>query len=137
MKTLNYCIVMLLWATLSCVSEAQPEETIPKQLVGQWGSDQVVMNATRDIITFEFKCATGEISTDFVLKSDNTFSVRGTYTSAPGTIIAGRDPVPEETIYEGTVNGTQLKLTATTSDGDVLGNFSLVKGLSTKIQRCQ
>jgi hypothetical protein len=136
MKKPLYSVLVLLFGLLSCISEVRTEALVPDQLLGKWGGNQLAMVATENGIAFEFDCAIGEITERIVLKSDNSFSAKGTYRSLQGAAMVNAEAVNMPATYDGVLKGTRLELKVTLGAGSTVQSYVLEKGADPKLIKC-
>ncbi|HRI04625.1 MAG TPA: hypothetical protein PLL77_12850 [Pyrinomonadaceae bacterium] len=110
-----------------------------KVTAGTWGAAGAEMVVEKSFVTLTFDCANGEIP--LILKKDRKgyFKVEGTYTRRGfGPIRINNPPIAQPVIYEGKVTGRSLKFKITViATGDVVGEFTVVRGQEAKIRGCR
>lgn len=110
-----------------------------KVTAGTWGAAGSEMVVEKSSVKLTFDCANGEIP--LTLKKDRKgyFKVEGTYTRRGfGPIRINNPPIAQPVIYEGRVTGKSLKFKITMiATGDVVGEFTVVRGQEARIRGCR
>lgn len=120
------------WACTGSPSNPSPVS------LGMWGGDHVTMTVAATATHLEFDCAHGDIPGALATDSRNEFSVVGTFVREHGGPI--RLDVPPDAhpaIYAGSVQSDRMALTIRLTDtGDLIGSFTLIRGIGGRIVKC-
>src|SRR6266436_2564562 len=97
---------------------------------GFWGTNHLSLEISDQRAEFEFDCAHGSIDSPFMLESDGSFKLKGTYTrETHGPIRVGHPPQDRHAEYFGHVDGNNMRLSVRMIDGnDETENFVLQRG---------
>src|SRR6266851_4827214 len=97
---------------------------------GIWGTDHLSLEISDERAEFEFDCAHGSIDSHFMLESDGSFKLNGTYTrETHGPIRVGHPLQDRQAEYFGLVDGNDMRLSVRLLGGnDETENFVLKCG---------
>lgn len=105
---------------------------------GVWGGEGVVMQVSTDGAELEFTCAHGAIEAVLEVDAGGRFDLPGSYVAERGGPAPDEGAAPRRARYRGQVRGDELRLTVTLVEaGDVVGTFTLVRGRSVRLVKCQ
>lgn len=106
---------------------------------GTWGGSQIRVNVEQTKASIDYVCAHGTINGPLTFDSKGRFTWRGTHSSErPGPIRLGQDPDSQSAIYSGSIKGDTITLTVRLEDSkEVLGTFTLKRGVSGRVFRCR
>jgi hypothetical protein len=130
------CLISL-WACAQQPVPSVESSAIPTMLVGQWGGERIGMDATQEEVSFALPCGRAQIVSRFSVKSDLSFSAKGTYTHIPGTIPMGMKLTEQPAVFEGTVQDSRLNLVITLETGEKKGTFLAYKNQAARVGPCQ
>lgn len=107
----------------------------PMALKGRWGGPSIGVDLEGGLGTVQFDCAAGSIDQPII--SGGAFSVSGSYRPGQaGPVRVGQVFVAKRATYSGTATKTDMTLTVTLEDGEVLGPFTLKAGAPAELRRC-
>ena len=107
----------------------------PLALVGPWGGPHIGLLLEGGLGTVQLDCAAGSIDQPII--SGGPFSVTGTYRPGQaGPVRVGQVFTAKRATYSGTASKTDIVMTVTVEDGEVLGPFALKPGAPAQIQPC-
>ena len=107
----------------------------PMALTGSWGGPHIGVDLTGGLGAVQFDCAAGSIDQPII--SGGPFRVPGTYRpGAEGPVRVGQIFTAKRATYSGTATKTEMTMTVTLEDGEVLGPFDLTLGAPPQITRC-
>lgn len=128
---LRLALMLALGALGGCVAFDQG----PMPLKGSWGGPHIALELEGGLGQVLFDCASGTIDQPII--SGTRFSVPGTYRAGEGgPVRVGQIFVARRATYSGTATKTDIELTVTLEDGEVLGPFALRLGAPPQITRC-
>jgi hypothetical protein len=106
---------------------------------GSWGTDHLSLEISEDNAEFEFDCAHGSIDSPFMLESDGSFRLKGTYTrETHGPIRVGHPPQSRQAEYFGNVDGNRMRLSIRLIGGkDEVENYLLQFGKKGRVWKCK
>jgi hypothetical protein len=123
--------LLSLLALTGCVAFDQG----PKALAGSFGGPHIGVDLAGGLGTVQFDCAAGTI--DQAINSDGPFSAPGTYLPGQaGPVRVGQVFTVKRATYAGIATKTDLTMTVTLEDGEVLGPYSLTFGAPAQVTRC-
>lgn len=127
-------VLTLAAVTLACQPLAEAAGT--PVATGAWGGEHVVMQVTAQGATVEWDCASAHIPQPLVTDSAGAFQTEGTYRREGGPV--REDDPGEAARFRGTVSGDRMTLTVTlTGSGHELGTFTLTRGRTPRLFKCQ
>jgi hypothetical protein len=130
----------LIAALVSCTffqGSGFPTAADPKTLVGAWGGEHVVLQASSDGATLEFDCAHGEIKQPIVPDENGNFDVAGTYSAEhPGPVLRDEEQSAASARYSGHVEGDTMTLKVIREKED-LGTFTLTRNAQPVLRKCR
>ena len=107
----------------------------PMALSGSWGGPHIGVDLEGGLGTVRFDCAAGSIDQPII--SGGPFKVPGTYRpGAAGPVRVGQIFIAKRATYSGTATKTEMTMTVTLEDGEMLGPYSLKLGAVPEITRC-
>lgn len=107
----------------------------PMALKGSWGGPHIGVDLEGGLGSVQFDCAAGSIDQPII--SGGSFSVPGTYRPGQGgPVRVGQIFVSKRATYSGTATKTDMTMTVTLEDGEMLGPFSLKLGAPPEVTRC-
>src|SRR6266581_6687653 len=102
---------MTLFATALLLSAMTASADPRKAILGAWGGEHVLLEATQRGARLEFDCAHGSIDRRITLDSQGRFQVRGVFVREHhGPIRVGRELKSEPASYSGKVQGKNMTL---------------------------
>jgi len=106
---------------------------------GLWGTDHLSLEIFEARAEFEFDCAHGSIDSPFMLESDGSFKLKGTYTrETHGPIRIGNPLQSRQAEYFGHVDGNNMRLSVRLIGGnDEVENYLLQLGKQGRIWKCK
>ena len=129
-----------LLALLPAVAVLAACETLAPDLkpeYGQFGGHSVGVVLEGGSGKADFDCASGTIDEPIFPAKEGLFSVKGTYrTGQSGPIKVGQIFRSQPATYSGTLVKDDMTLTVTLEDGELLGPFTLRRGVPPQITRC-
>ncbi len=107
-------------------------------LSGSWGGEGIGLEITEEGARVEYDCAHGTVDHRIVPDRRGRFEARGMHSEERGGP-AREAPVGGYPVrYAGRVEGNEMKLKVTrAADGDVIGNFSLIRAREPSIVKCR
>jgi hypothetical protein len=104
-----------------------------------WGTDHLSLEISQEGAEFEFDCAHGSIDSPFLLESDGSFKLNGTYTrETHGPIRVGHLLQSRQAEYFGNVDGNRMNLSIRLIGGnDETENYLLQRGERGRIWKCK
>ena len=104
----------------------------------EWGGEHVGLTVSATGGTLEYDCASGTIDQPIVAATNGSFIAQGTHTPGHGgPIMQGEIPDRHPARYDGWTDGETMRLSVTLTDtGEKLGDFTLVRGQSSRVFRC-
>jgi hypothetical protein len=131
-SVVSLAAVMSIWGCSSSSSSPSPP------LTGMWGGNDIALTVAETGTHVEFDCAHGDIPGPLTLNIRNAFNVSGTFgRDLGGPIRIGQVPDSHPAVYFGTVAATTMVLTVQLTDtGDVVGTFTLSRGLTGRVLKC-
>lgn len=132
MKTLGRLALIAAAAALGgCVAFDQG----PMALKGAWGGPHIGVDLEGGLGTVRLECGVGSIDQPII--SGGSFSVPGSYRpGATGPVRVGQVFVAKKATYSGTATKTDMTMTVTMEDGEVLGPFTLTPGAPPQLSPC-
>jgi hypothetical protein len=129
----SFAALVVASAVFTVSASAQRTKPVTR---GDWGGSEVAMSVTENGATIQFDCANGTITKKLGTKRDGTFTAEGTYMrNGPGPIRVGQEGLA--VTFKGKVTGQVMKLTMTdVKTGEILGDYTVTKGQSTRLHRC-
>lgn len=107
----------------------------PMALKGSFGGPHIGVEMEGGLAAVQFDCATGTIDQPII--SDGPYSAPGTYRPGlAGPVRVGQVFTEKRATYAGVATKTDLTMTVTVEDGEVLGPFALTLGAPAQITRC-
>ena len=107
----------------------------PLALKGIWGGPHIGLDLEGGLGTVRFDCAAGSIDQPII--SGGPFSVPGSYRPGQtGQVRVGQVFVAKRATYSGTATKTDMTLTVTLEDGEVLGPYVLKAGAPPELSPC-
>lgn len=107
-------------------------------LAGVWGGDHVTLTIADGGSHLEFDCAHGNIPGPLIPDSQRQFVVPGIFVRERGGPIREGDPLDAyPATYAGTVTARSMQLTVRlTQTSDLIGTFTLAKGVAGRVVKC-
>jgi hypothetical protein len=105
--------------------------------VGSWGGDSIRMDVSANSVLIDFPCAHANINQAIRTASDGSFDVGGVYVQEHGgpTVIGDEQQRPAR--FTGTLTGTKLNVTITTTDDNAkVGSWTAVYGATPRLVKC-
>jgi hypothetical protein len=104
---------------------------------GDWGGDQVGLSVTERGARLELACAHGLVETAILVDEEGRFDVNGVFVrEGPGPV--REDDQGEPARFSGRVEQDVMTLTVEqTTRSRKIGTFTLEKGRSARIRKCQ
>jgi hypothetical protein len=104
---------------------------------GVWGGDHVTFTVGNSSNHLEFDCAHGDIP-GVLSVNRGELAASGTFVREHGGPIRVDEPLDSHpALYSGTITGSTMHLSIRLNDsGDVIGSFSLVRGISGRVVKC-
>jgi hypothetical protein len=107
----------------------------PMALSGSWGGPHIGVVLEGGLGAVQFDCAAGSIDQPII--SGGPYRVTGTYRpGAEGPVRVGQIFTAKRATYTGTATKTEMTMTVTLEDGELLGPFDLTLGAPPQITRC-
>jgi len=107
----------------------------PMALKGSFGGSHIGLDMEGGLGAVQFDCAAGTIDQPII--SGGPFNVPGTYLPGQaGPVRVGQIFTVKRATYSGTATKTDITMTVTIEDGEVLGPYSLTLGAPPQITRC-
>ena len=107
----------------------------PMALKGSFGGPHIGVVLEGGLGMVQFDCASGTI--DQLIMSEGPYSSPGTYRPGQaGPVRVGQVFTEKRATYAGVATKTDLTMTVTLEDGEVLGPFALTLGAPAQITRC-
>lgn len=132
--------VWLMAALIFCAflqGSSFPTAADSKTLVGPWGGEHVVLQASTNGATLEFDCAHGEIKQPIVPDKKGDFDVAGTYSAEhPGPVLRDEEQSAASARYSGHVEGDTMTLKVI-RDKEELGIFTLTRNGQPVLRKCR
>jgi len=106
-------------------------------VTGIWGGDHVTFTVGDSSNHLEFDCAHGDIP-GVLSVNRGELAASGTFVREHGGPVRVDEPLDSHpALYSGTVIGSTMQLAIRLTDsGDVIGSFSLVRGISGRVVKC-
>jgi hypothetical protein len=107
-------------------------------LLGTWGGDHLNLTIGMSGGVLEYDCAHGTIDVPFATDAGGRFNLAGTHTAeSPGPVRDDKPPVAQPALYSGSTDGATMTLTVTVPEtGQVLGPYTLTRGVAARILKC-
>jgi hypothetical protein len=104
---------------------------------GVWGGDHVTLTVGDETSHLEFDCAHGEIP-GALHANHGEIKATGTFVREHGGPIRVDEPVDAHpAVYSGTLSASTMQLSVRLTDsGDVIGSFTLARGVTGRVVKC-
>ena len=124
-------------AAAACLAGPPPSK--PQRVsAGTWGGTGIALEVTESGGTIDYDCAHGTISEPILLDDGGRFEVKGVhYREHGGPVRDGEGGNGQPVRYSGQVRGDEMTLTVRPeAGGDVIGNYTLVRGKMGRVRKC-
>jgi len=107
----------------------------PMALKGSFGGPHIGVDLEGGLGSVQFDCAAGPIDQPII--SGGPFNAPGTYLPGQaGPVHVGQIFTVKRATYSGTATKTDMTMTVTLEDGEVMGPFALALGAPAQVTRC-
>ena len=107
----------------------------PMAMKGTFGGPHIGLDLEGGLGAVQFDCGSGTIDQPII--SQGPFSAPGTYRPGQaGPVRVGQVFTEKRATYAGTAGKTDITMTVTLEDGEMMGPFTLTLGAPAQITRC-
>ena len=103
-----------------------------------WGTTDIILRVEKEAVKIEYVCAEGEINEQLKVDEQGNFTANGVHIRhKPGPIREGVAPNRQPAKYQGKISGNKMSIRITFAEsGEEIGNYTLERGKTPRMQRC-
>lgn len=122
----------------SAVKQKTMNTKITDVPTGIWGGTGLILTVEEKGGSIQYECADGQIEQTLKVNAQGNFSAKGTHTpQRGGPIRVDSKLAGQPVLYEGKVSGNTMTLRVTlTETKEVIGEFTLERGVTPRLHRC-